>query len=172
MVTNRVSGQLSPENKQAVLEAIDETLAKLPFTIDLTVEERKKLPRMGDSSWGFAERAHNLVLRNSEFLPRSFDTEKMTMHVELFREMHVIMQATKQMYERIEDTYKALGADVFSEALAVYNYAKLSDPGLAMDEVLKDMARRFSRKGRSSSAGESDEAPDIEADDLMAAEES
>jgi len=172
MVTNRVSGELSPESRQAIFDAFDEALANLPFAIDLTLDERKKLSKMGDSSLGFVERAHNLVVRNPDFLPRSFDTAVMTQHIELFREMHGIVQAAKQMYERIEDTYKALGADVFSEALAVYNYAKLSDPGLAMDEVLKDMARRFSRKTKASSDDELDEAPYSGVDDLMAMEES
>jgi hypothetical protein len=171
MVSNRVSGELSVESKKAILDAFDTALSELSFAIDLTVDERKKLSKMGDSSWGFIERAHNLVLRNPDFLPRSFDTTAMTEHMELYREMHGVMQAAKQMYERIEDTYKALGADIFSEALAVYNYAKMSDPGLAMDEVLKDMARRFSRKGRPFSTNESDAMPDIQDVDLIGMQE-
>ena len=148
MVSNHISGTLTPEAKASILEAFDEILALLPFSVDLTTEERKRLSKMGDSSWAFVERAHNLVLRNPDFMPRSFRTDEMTRDVTLFREMHSLMQAATQLYERIEDTYKAAGADAFSAALAVYSYAKMSDPGMAMDDVLKEMGQRFSRRSK------------------------
>lgn len=167
MISNKVTGTLSPEAKEVIFAAIDEILENLPFAIDLTVEERKRLSKMGDGGWAFVERAHNLAVRNPDFLPRTFSVEEMTRDVELFQDMHPLVQAVKQMYERIEDTYKAVGADAFSEALAVYNYAKMSDPGLAMDEVLKDMSRRFSHKARTTVEDGDETKPDMPDETLV-----
>jgi len=148
MVSNKVSGILSLEAREIVLGAIDEINEALDFAVDLTVEERKKLSKMGDKSWAFVDRAYELAMRNPDFLPRSFNLEEMKRDVELFRAMHPLIIAFKQLNERIDDTYKAVGADAFSAALAVYNYAKLCDSGLAMDDVLKEMGRRFGRRSK------------------------
>ena len=167
MGTHHVSGSLSPETKVTVLQLLDEIKTNLPFTIDLTIEERKRLPKMGDSSWAFIDRAHNLAIRNPDFLPRSFNVEDMTQVIEIYREMHAIMQAAKQLYERLEDTYKAVGADAFSDALAVYSYAKMSNPGLAMDEALKEMGRRFGSKRKLSADAGVGAIADAPEEDLM-----
>ena len=148
MVTNKVSGTLSSESYENVMQSVAEIKANLDFLVDLTLEERKRLSKMGDKSRAFVDRAYDLATQNPAFLPRSFDLEEMQRDVELFRAMHPLMITFKQLYEQLDDTYRAVGADSFSAALAVYNYAKISDAGLAMDEVLKDMGRRFSRRTR------------------------
>lgn len=52
MPENRVSATLSEADQQAVLAAIETIRQKLPFLIDLTPEQRRSLPKMGDK--GFA----------------------------------------------------------------------------------------------------------------------
>jgi hypothetical protein len=57
MPDNRISATLSQADQQAVLSAINTIREKLPFLIDLTPEERRTLPRMGDRSRGFVSQA-------------------------------------------------------------------------------------------------------------------
>ena len=104
MSTNRVSATLSAANNQAIFNAIAEIRANMPFLVDLSVEERKRLAKMGDRSLGFLNDAHMMALQNPDMLPRSFGVDEMTLDVNLFRDLHPILMAINQLRELIEDT--------------------------------------------------------------------
>lgn len=47
MPENRVSASLSASDRDAVLAALQTIRQKLPFLVDLSPEDRRKLPKMG-----------------------------------------------------------------------------------------------------------------------------
>ena len=53
MSDNRISASLSQADRDAVMKAIATIREKLPFLVDLTTEERRSLPKMGDKSRAF-----------------------------------------------------------------------------------------------------------------------
>lgn len=55
MAQNRISASLSTSDRDAVLAAITQIRQKLPFLIDLTADERRALPKLGDKSRAFVE---------------------------------------------------------------------------------------------------------------------
>ena len=57
MPDNQVSAEISEADQQAVLAAIETIRQKLPFLIDLTPEQRRSLPKMGDKSRAFVSKA-------------------------------------------------------------------------------------------------------------------
>ena len=50
MTSDLVTGVLAAADQQALLQAVAELKAKLPFLIDLTPEDRRALPKLGDKS--------------------------------------------------------------------------------------------------------------------------
>ena len=64
--------------------------------MDLTPEQRKSLPKMGDKSQAFVNKALEVATQNPDFLPGSFDLEEMKRDVELGSDMEV-GQMTKTM---------------------------------------------------------------------------
>lgn len=48
MADNRISVSLSQADREAVMKAIATIREKLPFLIDLTTQERRSLPKLGD----------------------------------------------------------------------------------------------------------------------------
>jgi hypothetical protein len=48
---------IAKTNRHAVMAAIATIKDKLPFLLDLTVEQRKSLPNMGDKSRAFVSKA-------------------------------------------------------------------------------------------------------------------
>lgn len=50
MADNRISASLSQPDREAVMRAIATIRKKLPFLIDLTTEERRSLPKLGNKS--------------------------------------------------------------------------------------------------------------------------
>src|SRR5205085_8938067 len=109
---------------------------KLPFLLDLTPEERRSLPRMGDKSRAFVTQALTVAGQNEDILPRSFDVDEFKKDVELVQALEPILVALTQLHELIEDTYIAVGSEAYTAALAVYQYAKASGRGAALDNLL------------------------------------
>ena len=132
----------------AVMAAIVTIQQKLPFLIDLTVEERKALPKMGDKSRAFVSKALEVATQNPEFLPRSFDIEEMRRDVQLFEGMYPIVMAMMQLQELLDDTYIALGSEAYAAALTVYTFAKASGQGAGLESVVDELGQRFVRKSR------------------------
>ena len=157
MPENRVSANLSQADQQAVLAAIQTIREKLPFLIDLTPEERRKLPKIGDTGHNFAAQALTVATQNSGILPRAFDLEEFQRDVELLASLRPIVVAITQLQELLDDTYLEVGSEAYVAALAVYGYAKVSDKGAALDSLLADMKRRFTGKtGKTGKSGPSD----------------
>ena len=148
MPDNRVSATLSDTDRQDVMSAIKTIRQKLPFLIDLTPEERRSLPKMGDKSRAFVQQALEVAKQNPDMLPRSFDVDEMRKDVELFEAMQSIMTAFAQLQELLDDTFVAVGSEAYAAALAVYAYAKANGKGAALDNLTDALGSRFSRKTR------------------------
>jgi hypothetical protein len=149
MTDNRISATLSSADLQAVLSAIQTIRTKLPFLIDLSPEERKALPRLGDKSHGFVAQALEVATQNTDILPRSFDLEEMRKDFELLSALSPVLLALAQLNELVEDTYIEVGSEAYIAALAVYQYTRAAGKGAALDGALDSLSRRFARKTRS-----------------------
>ncbi|MBE9035648.1 hypothetical protein [aff. Roholtiella sp. LEGE 12411] len=148
MSDNRISANLSQRDREEVMQAITTIREKLPFLIDLTAEERRSLPKLGDKSRAFVSKALEVATQNQDFLPRSFDLDEMRRDVELFDALYPVLLSLTQLQELVDDTFIASGSEAYTAALAVYNYAKASGNVAGLDAVIDDMGRRFSRKAR------------------------
>ncbi len=149
MNTNRIDATLSPSDKDEVLAAIATLKGKLPFLIDLSPEERQGLPKMGDKSRAFVSKAAEVAAQTPDFLPRSFDVDEMRRDVALYEALQPVALALVQLQELVNDTLVAAGSEAYASALVVYNYARNSGQGAALDDLADALGRRFARKARS-----------------------
>lgn len=145
---NRIDAVLTDADRDNVLGLINDIRARLPFLIDLTIEERQSLPKMGDKSRAFVNQATTLAEQNDAFLPRSFDVAEMRRDVDLTNQLLPILTALAQLVEFVEDTYLLAGSDAYSAALIVYNLAKRNGQGEALDNLLDALGQRFARKSK------------------------
>ena len=76
MPENRISAGLSATDQQFVLSAAQTIRPKLPFLIDLSPEDRRKSPVLGNSDPGFVEQALNVATQHTDILPRPFDVDE------------------------------------------------------------------------------------------------
>lgn len=146
MTSNHVSGILNDADQKAVTDALDAARQKLPFLIDLSPDERRNLPRMGNKTRAFVERALEVAKGNQDILPRGFSLEEFERDVTLLRAMYPIARTIGQLNEFVDDTMLALGSDAYTAALLVYQAGKMSGKGAAMDAELDALAARFARK--------------------------
>lgn len=146
MNNDLIKGELSAEQQQALLQAITDIQAKLPFLIDLTAEDRRNLPKMGDKSRAFVDQGLALASQNEGILPRNFDLDEYRRDVTLVRQLEPVIMAMRQLMSRLDDTYLAVGSDAYSQTLIVYQAAKLAGKDGSLDQHLDTLARRFACK--------------------------
>jgi hypothetical protein len=151
MTVNLNQAALS-DSEQEVMETIASIHDKLSFLINLTQAERRSLPKIGDKTRIFVQKAMEVANRNNEFLPRSFDINEMRRAVNLYESLYPILLSLGQLHELLEDTYYAAGNEAYASARVVYQSAKTYGRGIGIDTVVDELGTRFSRKSRKSQA--------------------
>lgn len=74
--------------------------------------------------------------------------------MQLFEAMYSIVVVLIQLQELVDDTCLAVGSKAYAATLQVYNYAKASEQGGGLDEVVGEMGQRFTRKTRKAKSQE------------------
>ncbi|MBT7468860.1 MAG: hypothetical protein HN692_00455 [Candidatus Cloacimonetes bacterium] len=147
MLENKIDAVVTDESKTAVANAVQAVRDALPFLLDLTPDERRKMLALGDKSVAFVTKALELAIQNSDFLPGSFNVAEMRKDVNLYNDLHAMRGSIVQLQELLEDTIMQAGNEAYSAALLVYHYAKetrMHSDGL--DELVDEMSKRFHRK--------------------------
>jgi hypothetical protein len=146
MPNTSISAKMSDINRETVMSAIATIKGAMPFMVDLTAEDRKALPKLGDKSRAFVIKALEVAAQNPDFLPRSFDVEEMRRDVELFEQLYPLLLSLSQLQEMLENTYTAVGSEAYTAALTVYKYAKASGQGSGLEGIVEDLGQRFVQK--------------------------
>ncbi len=145
MLYSQISAVLSIDERQAVMDAIATIREKLPFLIDLSPEEVRLLPKMGDRNQTFTRKALELALHDPDFLPRSFKLDEMQRDLELYDALRPIIVAIAQLQELLNDTSIKLGSEAYAAALDIYRYAKGNGAVGGLDKLVGDMGERFAQ---------------------------
>lgn len=154
-MSNRINATLSNEDKTQVLQLIQEIKTKLPFLLDLSAEELRSLPKMGDKSRAFVTQALTLAEQDDTFLPRSFNVAEMRKDVELTESLLPILTALSSLTELLNDTYTLAGSEAYLAGLVVYQSAKANGKGSALDASLDALGKRFARKSGANNSSDS-----------------
>lgn len=152
MSSDYVDGVLSDEEKAAVLAALEIVKTKLPFLVDLSPDERRSLPKMGDKSVAFVQAALAVAEQNPNILPPAFNLAAFRKDVALMTTAQPVADKIKQLAELMDDTMVALGTDAYTAALVVYQMAQLAGKGQGLDQLLDAMGQRFARKSKGTAA--------------------
>lgn len=151
MAYQNISAELKDNEKQEILDLIHQIESKLPFLINLTSDERHSLPKMGDKTVAFVDKAIELAQRNPALVPPYVNLDELARDFELANKLRDIVNAITVLYEKISDTYLAVGSEAYVAALAFYNSAKaaakLNVPGT--DVIVNELGKRFVKKTNS-----------------------
>jgi hypothetical protein len=110
---------------------------------------------MGDKNRAFTGKVLNVITQNSDFLPRSFDVEKLRQDLETFDRLSKIQMQLTQLHNLIDATLITTGSDAYNQALAAYRYAKVSDQGASLESMLAEMSQHFAKKTKKPKEAES-----------------
>ncbi len=141
----RVSATLSQEDHQVVIAALDTINQKLPFLIDLTIAERRSMPKRGDKTEAFVRRGFETAIQHETLFPAAF-MEELRKDTELLDSLAPIRTAIDTLQKRLDDTAMQVGAEAYAAARTVYQVTKQPFANAALRNAGDDLAKRYVRK--------------------------
>lgn len=149
MPYQNIDASLSEADAKAIKEAIAAILAKLPFLVNLTADERKSTFKAGPNSLSFVTRCATAAQDNPTIFPASFDVAAYIKDVELFIALTELGTRIDSLSSQIDDTRLAVGGEAMQESSLVYKYvqaAAKNTPGLK--PLAEDLGERFKKAGK------------------------
>lgn len=141
---SKVNAKLTEEDVAEIKQAIALIDDKLPFLINLSQEERRRLFKMGDKSLGFVNNSVTAAQSNRDILPSSFDVEAFVSDYRMVNMLNDLLIELRQLSEKVDDTLIAIGSETMTNSLAVYDYVKTAAknrPGLK--HLAEQLGERF-----------------------------
>lgn len=124
MAYQNITATLSDKDIQEIKTALQTIEQKLPFLITLSVEERRKLVKMGDKSLAFVKNSLTAAQSNRDILPASFDLDEFVRDYQLAATLTELLIGMRQLTEQVDDTLMAVGSEAMTSSLTVYDYVK------------------------------------------------
>jgi hypothetical protein len=146
MGQNIISITFDEQTLTAVDQAIGALEALMGGLIDLDVEERRALPKMGDKSEAFCRQTLNVLAQNPQVVPPSLDLAEAQRDLQALDVLRSRSSRLRQLVGRVEDTELALGSDVMSAALDGYALLKVLGKGSGLEALRKEVGARFAKK--------------------------
>lgn len=124
MPYQNITASLSSADVQEIKAAMATIQAKLPFLVTLSVEERRKLFKMGDKSLAFVNNSLTSAQSNPDILPSTFDVNEFVRDYQLAATLTKLLIGLRQLTEQVDDTLMAVGSEAMGNSLTVYDYVK------------------------------------------------
>ncbi len=116
---------------------------------NLTADDRRTLPKMGDKSFAFVTKALEYAKQNPKVVPNFMDMAEFEKDTNGFNNLKRVLNPLQQMVEKLDDTTLLTGSETYSAALVFYNAlkgaAKAGEPG--MKTIYADLQSRYPGRG-------------------------
>ncbi|MCS7053710.1 MAG: hypothetical protein NZM09_08245 [Ignavibacterium sp.] len=148
MPYQNISAEISDRDKREILDLVQQIESRLNFLINLTPEERQSIPKMGDKTIAFVQKALELAQQNPNLVPPYVNLDELRRDFELSIRLKDILNAVSRVYEKLSDTYIAAGSEAFTAALSFYKSAKAASKMnvAGTDIIVEELSKRFEKK--------------------------
>jgi hypothetical protein len=156
LISNRISFDMSEEDSKEVMAALQVLRDKLvPHLVDLGPEERRQLPKMGERTVTFVEKALDYARKHPELMPGFIDLTEWERDWAGVQRLLAVQRPLAPVLDMLDDSVLLCGSEAYLQALAHYqalkSAAKLNVPGAAT--MADDLALRFPGTTRGPRAG-------------------
>lgn len=153
-MSNLISAQISDEDLQSVLQAINTIRQKLPFLVKLSPAESKSLAMLLDGRYPFASKALDYASREQSICPNPQLLEEARKDINIFDKLQTVDRELSRLSEMVTDTRKLAGAELYEFSRIIYKMAKISaaigTPGT--QSIVDDLGQLFANNGKSTPA--------------------
>lgn len=123
---NRIDVILTPENKDAIFQAVSSIKLAMPFLIKLSDNERKSLQMIDDGRKPFVEKSISLALRNPLLDPGAGLLDAAHKDYELYSFLSSVENELSQLFEMVHDTKQLVGSETYEVGRFIYLKAKMN----------------------------------------------
>ncbi len=142
--------QIAVRIPEAELEEIRSAIGLLerrlmPHLANLTPQDRQELPKMGDRTVAFVQKAYEYGRSNKELAPPFLDLEAMATDVAAVELLRGLARSLGPIHEALSDSLLLSGSEAYQAALLYYGSvkaaAKVRTPGASL--IYDDLSTRF-----------------------------
>jgi hypothetical protein len=152
MNQNLISAVLTAQAVTSINTAIATIRTNLPFLINLTPDQRRSLQHASSAGQGVLQDTLTFVQQHPEALPATFNTAEFLKDGALLTPYAPVAASIALLAEDVSDTNIALQADLYSEFLDAYAFAKANNRTGAYDSYVNAVKGRFAKSPRQSVA--------------------
>ena len=143
---NRISLNIPDEVITSVKQNFtDAANALAPYLINLTPEEKRTLPKLGDKGYSFVNKGNEYLQLPSTPTPPYLNAPEVSVDLKGFDVLRQISQTIMPTIDRLDDTMTLSGSEAYAGVLTFYNYikgaAKAGVPGA--QTIYDDLSTRF-----------------------------
>lgn len=152
MPKNQISAAISDQTLAQIETKISEIRQLLsPYLVNLTPEERTKLPKMSDKSVSFVSKVMEYIKTNPDLIPPMMDKEEMEKDFKLNQSLQPVFKILKQLSENVSETLMLTGHEAYAQALLYYATVKMAAKTGSPDAktIQEDLGKRFAKKSPS-----------------------
>jgi len=142
-----ISATLDNNVKDQVIQRLREIESMMPFVINLTPTERRTIPKMGKAALKFVENALGYSEKHPNLVPPFLNITEERTDFQLTMQLFEIMEVLEPLWEKVSDTYYAVGAEAYAQARIFYKSVKSAArsevPGT--DVIERELGRMFQK---------------------------
>ena len=143
---NRISLAIPDETVTAVKQHFAEAASLLaPYLVNLTPDDRKSLPKLGDKGYAFVTKGNEYLQLPSTPVPPYLNVLEVGVDLKGYEALRQLLQAIMPVIDRLNDTMTLSGSEAYGAVLTFYNYikgaAKAGVPGA--QTIYDDLSARF-----------------------------
>lgn len=147
--SNKISAEFTDGAKAEALAKMQEVKNTMPFLLNLTVEEKKRLKGIGNKNLSYVQKCLEGELAFPNELKANFHVSEFQKDVNLFNNLLGFQLACLSLFKMVDDTMKASGIDAMRSASEVYASLKSSAKNNAsVKAIVNEIGERFKGQGR------------------------
>jgi hypothetical protein len=148
---NQVSFNI-PEADMAEIKASIETLRTklLPHLKTLSPDDRHELPKMGDKTVSFVQKALEHCRQNPDLVPQFLNVNELALDVQAVETFRSLYRPLEQITDGLSDTIILAGSEAYTAGLMFYNSTKNAAKSKIQkaETIYNDLSNRFPGKPR------------------------
>jgi hypothetical protein len=149
MSTNKISVEITQEKDASVNQVLDNLASELDFLVDLNVEDRKGLAKMGRKNLDIVSRSFQHAEGNPQFLPVYMPLEEFKKDVLLYQWLRKLEKKLDQVSDKLKDSAMLAEAEAYQTARLYYKSVKAAANAgdEAAEQITRDLAVHFKTRG-------------------------
>ncbi|MCH2043228.1 MAG: hypothetical protein MK212_03750 [Saprospiraceae bacterium] len=123
---NKISAQLTEDAIQEIAELVKQIKGKLPFLLELSANDRAKIPTVDRTGKAFISDALDAARAKNAVLPEYVSVDELEKDLKLFEALSRVLAPLAELYASLEDTKRVAGAEAYTSAMVIYNMFQMA----------------------------------------------